>query len=587
MKKIRITLLSLCIATALYEGQRPAQGQAPDQGKASDAKGKAGRKQGEGGGGGGRNYGRSIVLSQQGIAATSQVIASQAGAQILARGGSAVDAAIASNAVLGLTEPLMTGIGGDLFVIYWDAKTGKLTGLNSSGAAPMALTPEFLAKQGVDRMPGNGIHSVTVPGAVRGWWAMHQKFGKLPWKDLFGTAIAYAENGFPVYEGMVEIWSGQVTGLKSNPESTKVFLPDGKAPAVGQVFKNPELAKAYRLIAEKGPDAYYKGEIAQAILKTSEHLGGTMTAKDLESFQPEWVTPISIDYHGWKVYELPPNGQGIAALEMLNFMQQFPKSSTGVVDATEMHKRIEAMKLAYSDVHRYVADPRTYDAPVTQLLSSEYAKKRAALINPRAANCMVEAGDPIGSNTTYLTTVDKDGNIASWIQSVFGYFGSHVTTEGMGFILQNRGSGFTLDPKSPNLLAGGKRPFHTIIPAFMEKGDEHIGFGIMGGSVQPLAHAQFVSNFVDFGMNLQEAMEAPRFSKGNAPGCDVTIESRVPSTTVDQLSLLGHMVRMVREYIEGMGRGQAIMHNSKTGVNFAASDPRADGAAIPEPIAVK
>jgi len=584
MKVVRIAGFLLCISVALYEGQGPAQGQdpAPGQGRAA---GKGGRNQGEGGGG--RNYGRSIVLSQQGIAATSQVIASQAGAQILARGGSAVDAAIASNAVLGLTEPLMTGIGGDLFVIYWDAKTGKLTGLNSSGAAPMALTPEFLAKQGIDRMPGNGIHSVTVPGAVRGWWAMHQKFGKLPWKDLFSYAISYAENGYPVYEGMVEIWSGQVNGLKSNPESAKVFLPDGKAPIIGQVFKNPDLGKAYRLIAEKGPDAYYKGEIAQSILKTSQHLGGTMTAKDLESFQPEWVTPISIDYHGWKVYEMPPNGQGIAALEMLNFMQQFPNSPTGPFDATEMHKRIEAMKLAYSDVHRYVADPHTYDAPVTQLLSTEYAKKRAAQIDLHKANCAVEAGDPIGSNTTYLTTVDKDGNIASWIQSVFGYFGSHVTAEGMGFILQNRGSGFTLDPKSPNVLAGGKRPFHTIIPAFMEKGDQHIGFGIMGGSVQPLAHAQFVSNFVDYGKNLQEALEAPRFSKGNAPGCDVTVEGRMPPATVAQLTAMGHMVRVTRDYIEGMGRGQAIMHDSKTGVNFAASDPRADGAAIPEPIAVK
>jgi gamma-glutamyltranspeptidase/glutathione hydrolase len=587
MNIVRIAGMFACVATVLCgqgrisaPGQIPAPGQVPAQA--------AGRGRGQGGGGArGRNYGRSIVLSQQGIAATSQVIASQAGAQILARGGSAVDAAIAANAVLGLTEPLMTGIGGDLFVIYWDAKTGKLTGLNSSGAAPAALNPAFLAKQGITRMPGNGIHSVTVPGAVRGWWAMHQKFGKLPWKDLFSYAISYADNGFPVYEGMVEIWSGSVAGLKSNPESAKIFLPDGKAPVTGQMFRNPDLASAYRLIAEKGPDAYYKGEIAQAILKTSEHLGGTMTARDLESFQPEWVTPISIDYRGWKVYELPPNGQGIAALEMLNFMQQFPVSPTGPLDAAETHKRIEAMKLAYSDVHRYVADPHTYDSPVAQLLSTEYARKRAALIDPNKANCAVEAGDPIGSNTTYLTTVDKDGNIASWIQSVFGYFGSHVTTEGMGFILQNRGAGFTLDPESPNILAGGKRPFHTIIPAFMEKGDEHMGFGIMGGSVQPLAHAQFVSNYVDYGKDLQEALEAPRFSKGNAPGCDVTVEGRMPPAMLDQLRAMGHLIQVRKEYLEEMGRGQAILHNSRTGVNFAASDPRADGAAIPEPISVK
>jgi gamma-glutamyltranspeptidase/glutathione hydrolase len=532
----------------------------------------------------GRNYGRSMVISQQGIAATSQVLASQAGAQILARGGSATDAAIAANAVLGLMEPMMTGIGGDLFVIYWDAKTGKLTGLNASGPAPKALNPEFFAKQGIKSMPAQGIHSVTVPGAVDGWRRMHQRFGKLPWRDLFQTAIAYADRGFPVYEGMNEIWAGNnvVRGLKGNEESSRVFLPGGKAPATGDIFKNPDLARAYRLIAEKGPDAFYKGEIAAAILKTSEHLGGTMTGSDLASFSSEWVEPISIDYRGWRVFELPPNAQGMAALEMLNIMETSPPSPFGAFSAPEIHKRIESMKLAYSDVHRYDADPRTYDSPVAQLLSKEYAAKRAALIDPRKANCSVQAGDPIGSNTTYLTVVDKDGNIASWIQSVFGYFGSRVTTEGMGFILQNRGSGFTLEAKHPNVLAGGKRPFHTIIPAFMEKGDEHIGFGIMGGSVQPLAHAQFVSNFVDYGMNLQQAMEAPRFAKNNAPGCDVQIEFRVPGATLQQLSEFGHSVQIRREYVEAMGRGQAILHNSKTGTNYAASDPRADGAAIPE-----
>ena len=533
----------------------------------------------------GRSYGRSMVISQRGIAATSQVLASQAGAQILARGGSAVDAAIAANAVLGVTEPLMTGLGGDLFVIYRDAKTGKLSGLNSSGPAPKALTAEFLAGKGVTRMPGEGIHSVTVPGAVRGWWRMHERYGKLPWKDLFAPAIAFAEEGYPVHEGMEEIWSspGIVKGLKANENSAKTFLPGGKAPQTGQLFKNPEMAHAFRLVAEKGPDAFYKGEIAAAIVKTSQALGGTMTAEDLAAFEPEWVTPISIDYRGWKVYELPPNGQGMAALEMLNIMQTQPASPLGPYSADEWHKRIEAMKLAYSDVHRYDADPRTYDSPVKQLLSPEYAQKRAALIDPKKANCQVEAGDPIGSNTTYLTVVDKDGNMASWIQSVFGYFGSRVTVDGMGFVLQNRGAGFTLDTKSPNILAGGKRPFHTIIPAYMERGDEQMGFGIMGGSVQPLAHAQFVSNFIDYGMNVQEAMEAPRFAKNNAPGCDLSIEFRVPGTTLQQLSERGHIIRMGRNYVEGMGRGQAILHNSKTGINFAASDPRADGAAIPEP----
>jgi gamma-glutamyltranspeptidase/glutathione hydrolase len=535
---------------------------------------------------GGRNYGRSMVISQNGIVATSQVLASQAGAQILAKGGSAVDAAIAANAVLGVTEPMMTGLGGDLFVMYWDAKTGKLTGLNSSGSAPKALSPEFLATKGIKKMPPDGIHSVTVPGAVGGWYRMHERYGKLPWKDLFQAAIAFAEQGHPVHEGMHELWASAnvLRGLKGNAESARVFLPGGKPPETGQLFRNPDVAKAFRLIAEKGPDAFYKGEIAQAILATSKHLGGTMTAEDLAAFSPEWVQPINIDYRGWHIYELPPNGQGVAALEMLKIMETQPPAFGGAFSPASMHMRIEAMKLAYSDVHRYVADPRTYDSPVAAILSKEYAAQRASLINPNRANCAVEAGEPVGSNTTYLTVVDREGNIASWIQSVYGFFGSRATVEGMGFELQNRGAGFTLEPKHPNILAGGKRPFHTIIPAFMEKGDDHIGFGIMGGAVQPLAHAQFVSNLVDYGMNIQEAMEAPRFAKNSAEGCEVSIEFRVPAATLQKLSEHGHIIRIQREYVEGAGRGQAILHNSKTGINFAASDPRADGSAIPEQI---
>lgn len=527
-----------------------------------------------------------MVISKQGIAATSQPLASQAAAQILAKGGSAVDAAIAANAVLGLTEPMMDGVGGDMFAIFWEAKTGKLTGLNGSGPAPRALSPKFLAEKGVKTMPRDGIHSVTVPGAVGGWWAMHQKFGKLPWKDLFQAAIAYADDGFPVAEGIVEEWStpGQIRKLNKDAESARVFLLNGKAPTQGDVFRNPDLAKAYRLIAEKGPDAFYKGEIAAAILKTSQKLGGTMTAEDLASYSPEFVTPISVDYRGWKIYELPPNGQGMAALEMLNIMETSPASSFGPFSPAEMHLRIEAMKLAYSDLRRYDADPRTYDVPVHALLSKEYAKKRAALINPAKANCDVPPGQPIASDTTYLTVVDKDGNIASWIQSVSSAFGSGITVDGMGFALQNRGANFTLDPKHPNVLAGGKRSLHTIIPAFMEKGDLHVGFGIMGGFNQPLAHAQFVSNIVDYGMNLQASLEAPRFTKLNATGCDVSIEMRVPEDTLQQLSERGHHINIRRAYTQEMGRGQAIMHDSKTGVNYAASDPRADGSAVPEPI---
>ena len=535
----------------------------------------------------GRNYGRSMVISQQGIAATSQPLASQAAAQILARGGSAVDAAIAANAVLTLVEPMMDSIGGDLFVLYWGVKTGELIGLNASGPAPRGLSPEFLAGRGIKTMPLDGIHTVTVPGAVDGWARMHARYGKLPWKDLFQSVIAYADLGFPVTEAIHEQWAGQVSKLRQDSVTAHLFLQNGQPPQQGDLFRNPDLARAFRLLAEHGPDAFYKGEIATAILKTSRRLGGTMSARDLASFSSEWVRPISIDYRGWRVYELPPNGQGMAALEMLNIMQQSPAAlspALGPFNPAELHLRIEAMKLAYSDLRRYDADPRFATVPVNGLLSTDYAAKRAALINPVKANCDVAAGKPVSSDTTYLTIVDREGNIASWIQSVSASFGSGITVDGMGFILQNRGSGFSLERGHPDVLAPGKRPFHTIIPAFMEKGDLHIGFGIMGGPNQPLAHAQFVSNVVDYGMNIQQALESPRFFKSSAAGCDLSIESRVPPATIHQLAEWGHQIAVRREYTQEMGRGQAILRNSKTGTNYAASDPRADGSAIPEPV---
>jgi gamma-glutamyltranspeptidase / glutathione hydrolase len=534
----------------------------------------------------GRNYGRSMVITQRGIAAASQALASQTGARILARGGSAADAAIAANAVLGVVEPMMDGPGGDLFVLYWDAKAREYVGLNASGPAPRGLTPESLAAEKFKEMPTAGIQSVTVPGAVAGWAKMHQRFGKLPWKDLMADAIAYAEQGFPVTEAIQEQWAVEdnVKKLRSNPESSRVFLPGNRPPGVGEIFRNPDLARAYRLIAGGGPDAFYKGEIAAAILKTSEHLGGTMTAGDLASFSPEWVKPISIDYRGWRVYELPPNGQGMAALEMLNIMETSPAAVAGPFSPAEMHKRIEAMKLAYSDLRRYDADPRSSDVPVETLLSRDWARQRAALIRPDQANCAVSAGHVKPGDTTYLTVVDRDGNMASWIQSIALAFGSGVTVEGMGFELHDRAYAFTLDPKDPDVLAGGKRPFHTIIPAFMDRGDERIGFGIMGGANQPLAHAQFVSDMVDYGMNIQAALEAPRFTKAAAHGCEVSIESRVPDATLQQLSERGHLIAIRREYTQEMGRGQAILRNSKTNTNYGASDPRADGAAVPESV---
>jgi gamma-glutamyltranspeptidase/glutathione hydrolase len=533
----------------------------------------------------GRNYGRSMVIARQGIAATSQVLASQAGAQILSRGGSAVDAAIAANAVLGVVEPMMNGIGGDLFVLYWEAKTGKLTGLNASGPAPRGLSPEFLEALGFHTMPESGIHSVTVPGAVEGWGKMHKRFGKLEWKSLFDAAIAYADQGFPVPEIVRELWSepGTAGKLQSFEETARVFLPQGEAPQVGDIFCNPDLAGAYRLLAAEGPASFYKGRIGQSILKTSKQLGGTMTAEDLAGYSPEWVEPISIDYRGWRVFELPPNGQGMAALEMLNIMETKAPDAGGPFVPAAMHQRIEAMKLAYSDVYHYNADPRAVHVPVAKLISKEYARERAALVDPLRANGSLPAGDALGSETVYLTVVDREGNIASWIQSIFSCFGSGVTVE--GFLLQSRGAGFTLQRDHPNVLAGGKRPYHTIIPGFMQRGDRHVGFGIMGGPNQPMAHAQFVSNVVDYGMNLQQALEAPRFFKGSPLGCEVAIESRMPEPTLERLAEMGHDVLVRAEYSQEMGRGQAILHDSRTGVNYAASDPRSDGAAIPEVVA--
>jgi len=529
-----------------------------------------------------RSYGRSVVATQYGIVATSQVSASQAGAHVLEQGGSAIDAAIAANAVLNVTEPTSNGMGGDLFAIYWEAKTGKLYGLNASGWAPKALTIEHLKSKGITEMPEEGIDSVTVPGVVDGWAKLHKRFGQLPWRDLFQPAIYFAEHGFPVSEIIHAWWAGDREGLRTNPESTRVFLPGGKAPETGQVFRNPDVAHAFRLVADQGEGAFYKGEIAKAILKTSSDLGGTMTADDLASYSAEWVEPISTTYRDWTVYELPPNGDGIAALEMLNIMERFQPDAAGAHSPAELHTRIEAMKLAYADVKAYDGDPRFSKIPVEQLLSKEYAAKRAALIDPARANCTVAPGALGTSDTTYFSVVDREGNILSIIQSNYNNFGSNVTVQGMGFALQNRGALFSLDPKSPNALAGRKRPFHTIIPAFMQHGDQHIGFGIMGGLNQPLAHAQFVSNVVDYGMNIQAAMEEPRFTDRQQLGCRIVIESRVTPATVDALTTMGHVLDVHAAYTAQMGRGQAVLHNSSTNLNFGASDPRADGAAIPE-----
>ncbi len=532
-----------------------------------------------------RPQARSMVITDRGIVATSQTLASQAGAQVLARGGSAMDAAIAANAVLGVVEPESDGIGGDLFAIYWDAKTGKLSAINASGWAPSGLTIDFLKSQGHTTMPQEGIHSVTVPGCVDGWEKLHKRFGKLPWSDLFQPAIYFADHGYPVTEMIGAAWKMEEVKLGRDENAPRIFLHDGKAPKIGDLFRNPEMAAAYKLIASEGASAFYKGAIAKAILKTSQRLGGKFTAGDLAEFQSEWVDRVSVDYHGWKVYELPPNGQGIAALQMLNLFSLFPLADYPARGTEELHIQIEAQKLAYADLQKYVADPRFSKAPVAGMLSMEYARERAKRIDPGRASCDVPSGTPpvIHGDTIYLSVVDRDGNIVSLIQSLYQHFGSGVVVDGYGFALQNRGGLFDVNPAHPNALAPRKRPFHTIIPAFMEKGTVHIGFGIMGGLNQSQAHAQFISNIVDHGMNIQMALEAPRFTRKEFGGCDVQIESRFPKEVQQALTARGHNLKVNGDFSSDMGGGQVVVHDTATGVNWGASDPRKDGAAVPEP----
>jgi gamma-glutamyltranspeptidase/glutathione hydrolase len=530
-----------------------------------------------------RSQARSMVITTRGIVATAQTLASQAGAQILARGGSAVDAAIAANAVLSVVEPMMNGPGGDLFAMVWDAKTGQLTGINASGWAPQGLSIDYLKKQGMLRMPSNGIHTVTVPGCVAGWEKLHKRFGRLPWRDLFRPAIYYAENGFPVTE-LIQ-WDWENTNRRLGDDGQKLYLPNGAAPKVGEIFRNAPLGHAFRLIAELGARAFYDGPVGEALLKTSRQLGGTMAAADLSEYDPEWVQPVSTDYRGWKVSELPPNGQGIGTLEMLNILENFPIGQYDQTSVQALHLKIEAEKLAFRDLDRYIADPKFAQVPVAGLLSKPYAKQRAALIDPEKAHCDVAAGTPAEAhgNTTYLSVVDKEGNTVSWIQSNSEIFGSGILVQGMGFLLHDRGSAFDLDPDLPNALAPRKRPYHTIIPAFLEQGTQHIAFGIMRGVNQPQAQMQFVTNIVDHKMNIQAALEAPRFTKPTLGGCDVLMEGRVPEIIRAELERKGHRLDVLGDFSGLMGGGQAVLHDSATKVNYGASSPRKDGAAIPEP----
>jgi gamma-glutamyltranspeptidase/glutathione hydrolase len=527
---------------------------------------------------------RSMVISQTGIVATEQPLASQAAAQVLAQGGNAVDAAVAANAMMGVVSPMMCGIGGDMFCIVYDAKTQKLYGLNASGWAPRNLTIDFLESNGFTRMPTNGIHSVTVPGCVDGWEKVVSRFGRKKLPELLEPAIQMAERGFPVTELVAGYWKSSVKKLSQTTNAARTYLPNGPLQA-GQIFRNPDLAWSYQQIAAEGRKAFYEGAIAERIEKFSREMHGTMTRDDLREYSSHWVDPISTKYRDWTVYELPPNGQGIGALAMLNILEGFPMSSYGVNSAEALHTMIEAKKLAYADVLRYLADPDYSKVPVGEILSKTHAAARAKLINREQANCQPAPSITFeaGPDTTYLCVVDKEGNMVSYIQSNYDGFGSGLVPDGCGFVLHDRGALFTLEREHPNALAGRKRPVHTIIPAMMEKGDTRIAFGIMGGWNQAQAHAQFVSKVVDFGMNIQDALDSPRFTKLTFPGCDVKLESRIPEEVQADLRNRGHQVQVLPPFAQDVGGGQAVMRDYATRVNFGASDPRKDGAAIPEP----
>jgi gamma-glutamyltranspeptidase / glutathione hydrolase len=535
--------------------------------------------------------GRSMVVSKFGIVSTPQFLASQAGAHILEGGGNAIDAAIAANAVMGVVQPYVNGIGGDLFMVYYEAKTGKVYGLNSSGWTPKALTIDSLKAKGVTEINPIGVETIDVPGAVAGWDAMRTRFGSLPFSQVLAPAIYYAQNGFPLAERNARYWIAK--RLMDQPGWKETYDIWPNAPQPGDLFRNPALANSLRQIAAKGRDAYYNGPMTETMVKFLNAHGGTHTLEDFRDFQPEWVEPVSTTYRGWTVYELPPNGQGIAALSMLNIMERFPMAEYGHNSVDAFQVMIEAKKLAYADMYKYVGDPRFTPVPVKELLSKDLAEQRAKLIEMNKAACQVVPSNisaelnKHGNSTIYLSTIDKDGNIVSLIQSNYSGYGTGFVAPGLGFSFHNRGAGFQLTPGLPNSLAGHKRPLHTIIPAFMEKGDIHIGFGIMGGWNQAQAHAQFVANVVDYGMNVQAALEQPRFTKDTFEGCDVEMEETVPADVRAGLSQRGHQIRLLEPFSFSVGQGAAVVRDSSRKVNFAAGDPRSDGAAMPQEPSVK
>jgi gamma-glutamyltranspeptidase / glutathione hydrolase len=531
-----------------------------------------------------RGQSRSMVITQAGIVASESPLASKAGVAVLERGGNAVDAAIAAHAVMTVVAPMWNGIGGDLFAIVYDAKSGKYYGLNASGWAPAAQSVERLHQKGLQEVPLRGIESATVPGAVDGWQKLLDRFGKKKLNELLAPAIQIAEDGFPVTEWIAPHFAKSADLLRNNEAAAKTFLINDRPPRLGEVMRNPDLAWSLRQIAQGGRDAFYRGQITKSLLELSTRHGGAFTAKDFSDYSSEWVEPISTMYRGWTVYELPPNLQGIGALVMLNIMEQFDLHKFGLNSTRALHVQIEAKKLAYADVLRYVGDPKMSKLPVSGMLSKTYAAERAKLIDMDHANCDVAPGTPVpdAGDTTYLSVVDSVGNMVSLIESNYEEFGSGLVADGTGFVLHDRGALFSMDRNSPNVIAGHKRPLHTIIPAFMEKGQTRIAFGIMGGWNQAQAHAQFVSHIVDFDQNIQMALETARFTKKTFSGCDVQLENRIPGGVRPELEAKGHKLTMHNGFSDEFGGGQAVMRDYAAGVNYGASDPRKDGAAIPE-----
>lgn len=534
---------------------------------------------------------RSEVIATHGMAATSHPLVSQVALDVLKRGGTAADAVIAANATLGLMEPTGNGVGGDLFAIVWDAKTKKLYGLNGSGRSPKSLSFETLQaelkKLNSTTIPRRGPLPVSVPGAVDGWFELHKRFGKIPMKELLQPAISYARDGFPVTEVIAQGWANNAELLEQYPNFRETFMPNGRAPAKGEVFRNPLLADTLSRIAEGGRDAFYKGDVAQRIEKYMRANGGYLTAADFAAHHSEWVEPVSTNYRGYDVWELPPNTQGVAALQMLNILEAYDLKSMGFGSAEYLHLFVEAKKLAFEDRARFYADPEFAKIPLKGLLSKPYAAKRRALITPKAA--LEYPTDPKAleqGDTIYMTVADSAGNMVSLIQSNYRGMGSGMTPDGCGFILQDRGEMFSMQPGHANVYAPGKRPFHTIIPAFVTKdGKPWLSFGLMGGSMQPQGHVQVLVNIIDFGMNLQEAGDVPRVRHDGSSeptdermtdGGEVVLENGYSPEVVKALQARGHKVTVAND--GDFGGYQAILRNAE-GVYFGASESRKDGAA--------